>query len=398
MALFRSLFRGRDDVYARRFVSSKTGNSGYAPACANEWVVDLCNKKTVKCAKCPNRRFRPLTDEVIRWHLSGQDDTGRPFVMGLYPMLLDERCFLLAADFDKKDWETDAEAFLATCRSHSLPAVLERSRSGGGGHVWLFFDEAIPAALARKLGSFLLTETMETRPDIGLDSYDRLFPNQDTLPQGGFGNLIALPLQKQARERGNSVFLDENFIPLPDQWAFLSGVGKIRSVEVEGIVREAEGKGRIVGVRVAQVEDEDEQPWTTPPSGRRRDPPVQGPLPDHLDLVLGNMIYIPQGGAVTKPAKPPRPAGRLSESGVLQESSDAAAHVRNPSHPLLRRRSSSSYRASPWVPGRGVRPSFGSENPPEPPRRAILRQVVVRFLSRGTPSRPEGCCPGHAGS
>ena len=153
IALFRSLFRGRDDVYPRRFESRKTGKSGYQPACAHEWVRGLCEKPKVKCTECPHRHFLPVTDQVIRWHLSGQDDAGRSFVLGVYPMLRDETCFFLAADFDKATWRDDVAAFLATCRSMNLPVALERSGSGNGGHVWLFFDEAIPAGLARKLGA-----------------------------------------------------------------------------------------------------------------------------------------------------------------------------------------------------------------------------------------------------
>ncbi len=196
IALFRSLFQGREDVYPARFESQKTGRSGYSPACANEWVRGLCEKTRVKCAACPHRKLLPVTDEVIRWHLSGMDERGRPFVMGVYPMLLDETCRFLAVDFDGDEWRSDAKAVLGICNNHSLTGALERSRSGNGGHVWLFFEEATPARLARNLGSFLLTEAMELRPEIGLKSYDRLFPNQDTLPEGGFGNLIALPLQK----------------------------------------------------------------------------------------------------------------------------------------------------------------------------------------------------------
>jgi hypothetical protein len=164
IAIFRSLFRGRDDVYPRRFESRRTGKSGYAPACANEWVRGICEKPRIKCAECPNRRFLSLTDTVVRWHLSGRDDEGQPFVAGIYPMLLDETCFLLAVDFDKQQWFDDALAFLETCRAMDVPAALERSRSGRGGHVWLFFDDAIPAALARRLASYILTETMERRP------------------------------------------------------------------------------------------------------------------------------------------------------------------------------------------------------------------------------------------
>ncbi len=292
IAVFRELFRGRDDVYPRRFENWKTGKSGYAPACANEWVRGVCEKPRIKCSDCPNRRFFQVTDEVISWHLSGRDAQGHSFVIGVYPMLLDETCFFVAADFDGDSWQEDAQAYLATCRRLQVPALLERSRSGEGGHVWIFFKEAIPAVMARKLASHILTETMESRPEIGFDSYDRLFPNQDTLPRGGFGNLIALPLQKQPRQRGNSIFLDENLQPFPDQWALLAAVQRMERMRVEAVVREAESKGRITGVRVVALEEEDDAPWTAPPSRRRKEPPIDGPLPETLDLVLGDQIYI----------------------------------------------------------------------------------------------------------
>ncbi|MBM2813110.1 MAG: UvsW helicase [Chloroflexi bacterium] len=165
IALFRSLFRGRDDVYPRRFESRKTGKSGYAPACANEWVRGICEKPRIKCAECPHRRFLPVTDEVIRWHLSGHDDAGQPFVAGVYPMLLDETCFFLAVDFDKNCWLEDSSAFMDTCGKMDLSAALERSRSGRGGHVWLFFEEAVSAALARKLGSHIREKARLPHPD-----------------------------------------------------------------------------------------------------------------------------------------------------------------------------------------------------------------------------------------
>jgi superfamily II DNA or RNA helicase/very-short-patch-repair endonuclease len=296
IALFRSLFRGRDDVYPRRFESRKTGKSGYQPACANEWVRGVCDKPRVKCADCPSRRLLPVTDEVVRWHLSGEDAPGREFVMGVYPMLHDETCYLLAVDFDQEHWQEDAAAFMETCQQLEIPAALERSRSGQGGHVWLFFAEAIPAILARKLGSHVLTETMERQPDIGLRSYDRLFPNQDTLPKGGFGSLIALPLQRRARAHGNSVFLDGQLRPHQDQWAFLGSVPRITRAHAEALVREADGKGRIVGVRYAVTETDDDAPWTAPPSRRRPEPPIAGPLPDQLTMVWGDQIYIAKEG------------------------------------------------------------------------------------------------------
>jgi superfamily II DNA or RNA helicase/very-short-patch-repair endonuclease len=296
IALFRSLFRGREDVYPRRFESRKTGKSGYAPACANEWVRGICEKPRIKCADCPHRRFLPVTDEVIRWHLSGYDVEGEPFVAGVYPLLQDDTCFFLAVDFDKAGWRADAAAFLEACRRLNVPAALERSRSGRGAHVWLFFDEAIPAALARRLGSHLLTETMEGRPDVGLDSYDRLFPNQDTMPHGGFGNLIALPLQKGPRDQGNAVFLDDHLVPWADQWTFLASVRTVGRAQVEGIVQEAERRGRIVGVRLPPQDDGAEEPWTAPPSRRRREPPIIGELPATVELVLANQIYIAKEG------------------------------------------------------------------------------------------------------
>lgn len=295
IALFRGLFRGRDDVYPRRFESRKTGRAGYAPACANEWVRGVCEKPRTKCAECPNRRFLPVTDDVIRWHLSGCDAEGQPFVAGVFPLLQDETCFFLAVDFDKAGWRDDAAAFRETCCDLNLPVALERSRSGRGAHVWLFFDEAIPAALARRLGSHVLTETMERRPEIGLDSYDRLFPNQDTMPQGGFGNLIALPLQRAPRKQDNTVFLDSAFVPWPDQWAFLASVRKIGRPQVEAIAEDAERRGRILGVRLPPQDDGETEPWTAPPS-RRREAPIVGDLPPTLDFVLGNQIYIPKQG------------------------------------------------------------------------------------------------------
>ena len=216
IGLFRSLFRGRLDVYPRRFENKRTGASGYAPACANEWVRGVCEKPRIKCAECPHRRFLPVTDEVVRQHLSGFDELGKPFVMGVYPLLMDDTCLLLAIDLDGKGWQEDAAALAHSSKDLGLEYALERSRSGDGGHIWFFFESAVSARDARNLGGFLLTRTMEKRSEIGFGSYDRFFPNQDSMPRGGFGNLIALPMQKRARERGNSVFLDSD-LSLPSK-------------------------------------------------------------------------------------------------------------------------------------------------------------------------------------
>jgi hypothetical protein len=210
VSLFRSLFRGRDDVYAVRW-EGRSGKTGYAPAGIREWDQSTSTHRGLKQSFHYNKLF-PLSDEVIRDHLLGKQ------TMGVYPLLQDDTCWFVAVDFDKKSWQTDAHAFLKMCHEAGVPAVLERSRSGNGGHVWIFFSSPIQAALARKLASAVLTRTMERHYAMGLDSYDRLFPSQDTMPKGGFGNLIALPLQHGPRESGNSVFVDDELRPYHDQW------------------------------------------------------------------------------------------------------------------------------------------------------------------------------------
>jgi len=313
IALFRCLFRGREDVYPQRFESSRTGISGYSPACANEWVRDLCDKRRVKCAECPNRRFLPVSDVVIGQHLRGEDAAGRDFTAGVYPMLLDETCWFLAMDFDKEKWSEDVGAVRETCRQMQIPVSVERSRSGNGAHLWLFFKEAVPAVLARKLGAYILTLTMECRPEAGLDSYDRFFPNQDTLPKGGFGNLIALPLQKKPRQSGNSIFLDEALHPYEDQWAYLSGVGRLSLSEAENVVKEAEKQHDVTGVRYPITDEEhDEAPWCASPSRQLKDPPIAGPLPKRVDITLGNQIY------VSKESLPPGLRNRLIRLAAFQ--------------------------------------------------------------------------------
>jgi hypothetical protein len=192
ISLFRQLFRGRNDVFPLLWMSSKTGKKGYSPACSNEWVRGVCEKPRVKCSECPNQAFLPLSDQVFLDHLQGRH------TIGAYPLLRDETCWFLAADFDKESWLDDVTAFVDTCQDLGVRAAVERSRSGNGAHVWFFFSSPVPAASARRMGCYLITETMARRHQLAMSSYDRLFPNQDTLPRGGFGNLIALPLQYDA--------------------------------------------------------------------------------------------------------------------------------------------------------------------------------------------------------
>jgi superfamily II DNA or RNA helicase len=302
IALFRRLFAGRTDVFPARWENPKSGRSGYAPACANEWVRGVCGKPQVRCSECPNQSFIPVTDEVIEAHLRGEDrvrhDGRGDFVAGVYPLLFDDTCRFLAVDFDDESWSSDALAFLARCRELGVPAALERSRSGSGGHVWLFFTDAVPTFEARHLATMLLTRTMNRRPEIGFKSYDRLFPSQDTMPSGGFGNLIALPLQRRARESGNSVFVDDKLEPLPDQWAFLSTLHRLSSSEISAILAKAEADmpGGLIGVRLPVEDENADEPWKMTPSRRRQVSPVKEPLPDSIKVVPADQVYIDRTG------------------------------------------------------------------------------------------------------
>jgi superfamily II DNA or RNA helicase len=295
VALFRRLFAGRPDIFPIRWENRKLDRSGYSPACTNEWVRGTCGKPQVKCGECAHQAFIPVSDSVIEKHLRGVDrqrHADADFVAGVYPMLPDETCWFLAADFDKNDWMVDALAMIGTCRAKGIPAALERSRSGNGGHVWIFFSEPVPARLARQLGSAILTETLDRRPEIGFASYDRFFPSQDTMPLGGFGNLIALPLQRKARDSGNSVFIDDDGRPYEDQWAFLSSQSRFSADAVSGIVAEAEIRGRVLGVRMPVEDEAAEEPWLLMPSRRKQSPPIETPLPDKVNLVLADQIYV----------------------------------------------------------------------------------------------------------
>ncbi len=295
ISLFRSLFKGREDVFPKRWTSANGEKRGYSPYCKNEWVKGICDKSKVKCADCMHRVFVPISDNIIENHLKGIEIVNRSkrdFTIGIYPLLLDETCWLLAVDFDKKSWTEDALAFLETCDQFDIPAVLERSRSGNGAHIWIFFTNPIPARIARKLGTLLLTQAMDRRPEIGFKSFYRLFPSQDILPIGGFGNIIALHLQRKPRDENNSVFIDRNIVPFDDQWAYLSTINKVSLAAIENLLSQFPENDQLIGVKSVTADENKTDPWLEPPSRQKKVNKITGPLPDQVEIVLRNQIFI----------------------------------------------------------------------------------------------------------
>ncbi len=261
LALLASLFGARSDVQATRWENVSTGKAGWSPAPRRGWSRQRSRQD-----------YLPLTDEVFAAHLQGR------VTVGIYPLLRGDICALLACDFDKGRWLLDALAYLDACHANGVPAALERSRSGNGGHVWGFGP--VPATVARSLGAALLRQAMSARAELDLTSYDRLFPSQDFLPKAGFGNLIALPLHGESAERGNTLFLDPKTMePWPDSWSFLSSVARMSP----GAVSELAGSLRPV----------DAGPMVSLEELARRGGP---PPPPVIRARLGAMLLIERAG------------------------------------------------------------------------------------------------------
>lgn len=285
--LFQSLFKGREDVFARRWFSKTTGKSGYQPVCINEWKQGICDKKKYRCAICPNRNFAPLTTQDMYRHLEGKDEYCCD-VVGLYAIMQDNNSAFLCADFDDKNckygYKEDVLAYVGVCREWLIPYAIERSRSGNGAHVWIFFEAPLPASKARRLGNAILTEAMTRNGQMSFNSYDRFFPNQDYLPEGGFGNLVALPLQGQARRKQNSVFVDNDFLVYKDQWAFLYNLKKIQESTIDQLLRlhyqEELGKLSM---------SSESKPWVTPLPQNI----TQEDFHAKVEIIKADKLYIP---------------------------------------------------------------------------------------------------------
>ena len=289
--LFMSYFVGRTDVIAKRFENDKNGTTGYVPACYN--ALSICprlNNKKTKCSDCEFQNFLKFNAHNIELHLIGER------IFGVYPMLQNETCRFLAFDFDGKEctWSellNDVKPIRDVAIEKNISLAVEKSRSGKGIHFWIFFSEFIPVSLARKFGSSLITSAMKKNHNVSFKTYDRMIPSQDTLPKGGFGNLIALPLQKHPRKQGNSEFVDENFKNVIDQWNYLFNIRKYTREEIEQFIKELAPDGDLGVLHISFVEGE--KPWER----KKASPHIsKGDFPIEVDIVRSNMIYIKKNG------------------------------------------------------------------------------------------------------
>ena len=278
-ALFLSLFQGRRDVYARRW-EGKNGRAGYSPACRNEWKPGICLKPKGKCAECAHADYSAFDAVVVEAHLRGKA------VLGVYPLLQDETCRFLAIDFDEESWRADVAMTVQAARESDIPCAVEISRSGNGAHLWIFFAEPVEAAKARQMGSALLTQAMKKHARLAFSSYDRMFPNQDTMPKGGFGNLIALPLQPAAARQGGSLFVDERWQPYPDQWVYLSGAQKLNAAQIDILLTCLPAQP--LGALRPEDEDSFKKPWLRASAKIKPED-----VPPKVAITLADGLYIP---------------------------------------------------------------------------------------------------------
>ena len=304
IGLFKSLFSGRQDVFALRWFNPKSNKSGYSPVCRNKWLSGKCDLKKYSCATCPFKLPVSLTDNYIYSHLAGKDEFCRD-VIGLYPLIDGNLCKFLAMDFDSHAtknqlaWKDDILAVHKTYSDFGINSYIEISRSGNGGHLWIFFEEIISTRLARNLGTAIIKAAMQKRHSIPFESFDRFFPNQDEIPKGGYGNLIALPLQGRAVKEGHSVFVNESFIPYEDQWLFLSSIKKVSERVVRSTISGIE-KSLPDFVEKDESENETKKINTTISSQENKESLNQSDFSDTVKIVLSNCVQISKKGSSEK--------------------------------------------------------------------------------------------------
>lgn len=300
--VFRSLFKGREDVYARGYISKKSSKMAYSPVCQNFWKENLCLIKNSKrtggsgnCNECSNRVWAHLDNDIIWRHLLGKDDAFKD-VVGVYPMLLDETCHFIVFDFDDGNWQEDVKDIRIICKANQIEPYVERSRSGSGAHIWFFFEEAVPALIARRFGSCLMSSGADLVNQPDFKSYDRMLPNQDYMPKGGLGNLIALPYQGQAKRNGNSVFVDEDFIPIASEMEFLSGIERLCRAFIDRKIKEWESTCGELGSLVKIAEEISKKPWEKAIAIVFK----STDMPKTMTIVKANMLYVPKEGCTPK--------------------------------------------------------------------------------------------------
>jgi superfamily II DNA or RNA helicase len=286
VALFLKLFRCRGSVYPKMWENKKKGTKGYSPACDNEWRHGVCEKPRVKCSECRNQAFHPLDETAAREHLLGH------VTIGTYAIRKDDTCVFLACDFDRTSWSDDVTAYRRAAMELGVDIAVERSRSGNGAHAWIFFSEAVPARLARVLGTILLSRALDHRHSLSVESFDRFFPSQDYLPttRHGFGNLIALPLQKVPRDNGNSVFIDEHMQPHANQWIYLAKIRCLSLQELRSLIR------RVLAATKASDHAMDQALETDRAIIEKEERAIKLPVPMELTVIRDEQIHIPLPG------------------------------------------------------------------------------------------------------
>lgn len=252
--LFRDIFKGRSDVFARRYESAVSGKTGFSPVCQNRWDRLLCDARRTPCAACPNSRFAPWSDKAAMAHLLGHDCRGRPFTAAIYPMTSDERVRLCAVSLDEDNWRENATAVRDAAKDIGAPCLIERTSEGV--RVWFLFKTLVETRLAREVATAVLFAAFMRRPELGVGVFDSITPPQDTLPRNHIGQFIPLPLGKESRCRGQTVFLNDELEPYPDQWAFLAQTKFIGEHEATAIAKNAFMAHRTIAAATGAVADD----------------------------------------------------------------------------------------------------------------------------------------------